>query len=363
MLTAALVLAACGGGDTDPGDAPRSATDDSGDDGSEDLVAAAQAEGELTLYHGSPEEETREWVQGFVEEYGIEVRQYRATTNPLWERWLQETQSGQHLADLVVLSDAGVFEEADELGMVAEYLPEEDEHFPDDLKEAGKWYPIYVFAQAIAYNLDVVGEDGDDLIRTEGLDALRDDRWQGQVGIQAAVAARQAQAVYYLLGDGELGEAYGWDFIEAIAAQSPTIYDSGVPLLERIVAGEHAVTLAVPDTSAQVAALEGAPVRWVYSEPTVAAPFVMTISENAPSPNAARLFQEWALRPESLQRLQELTHGEIVHDQVEDDRPINELDWFEPPASLYTDWQTDEAFAAAQSEIAERWADLFGFDG
>src|SRR5688572_22647586 len=54
---------------------------------SEDLIAAAKAEGTLTFYHTTAIDPTAVWTSAFTKKYGITTQNVRGPSYPLFERW------------------------------------------------------------------------------------------------------------------------------------------------------------------------------------------------------------------------------------------------------------------------------------
>lgn len=363
LLALALIAAGCGG-NGDESEAPSGGTDTDGDaeatGGIDELVEAAQAEGEVVVYHGTAEDTTREWVQAFVDEYGIEVIQHRAASNPLYERFAQESRVGQHQADVVILSDRESFTESIGEEWLAEYVPENHDRFPEELMREPYYYPTYNVQQAVTYNHEQLSDEELEFLESEGFEALADPRFRGRIALAHPLVAQQLAAFHYLLAERL---DLGWDWAEAVAANDPQLYDSSVPMGERLAAGEHAIALALPDSIAAPQFDAGAPVRWIYPEETVVVTWGMAISANAPNPNAARLFVEWATTAEANASIAEITQGGPTHLDAEDRRSILEEDWYEEPDALWADWAVDPEFLENLPDFLEQWSATYGYDG
>ena len=83
-------------------------------------------------------------------------------------------------------------------------------------------------------------------------------------------------------------------FVRKLAANDPSIYESKLPALDRLAAGEYAVSDMGMTGNCSPLYLKGAPVRWFFPVPALGVPNLNCISAKAAHPNAARLFQEWA---------------------------------------------------------------------
>lgn len=350
LVTVMVLVTGCSGG----------GSESTSIDASEDLISAAQDEGEVTLYIVPQEETVVEWVQDFEQEHGVGVATHRQSQNQLWERWQQETRADQHLADIVIFNDPTLLESAQEEGWVAEFTPGSDAEFDDDVKEPGAWYPVYTSGEVLAWNTNEVSDEEAERLRSDGFQALEDDAWEGRLGTVTPHATDRVLATYYELGE-ERSEEFGWDYLDEVGAATSTFYESAQPAVERLVAGEHAVILGSADTLVSQPAVDGAPVEFVYPEPTTGVPFYIAISENAANPHAAELFAEWATTSEPLANLAEISNGLPAHEGVEDHRPITGLDWYEAPAELDLEWHTNQELWDEQSDFLDQWSEAFGY--
>ena len=62
------------------------------------------------------------------------MKNMRLTSYPLFDRWLNESRVGRHLADLVQITDPTLLSHANKLGFVASYVPEGGAAIPADLR-------------------------------------------------------------------------------------------------------------------------------------------------------------------------------------------------------------------------------------
>lgn len=379
VLAAALVVTACAGDEpTDEPETPSTEapddsgeeSDDTGDDGGDgegsademdELIAAAQEEGEVLIYTAPGEATIEAWTEPFTEEFGIDVITSGGNSREVHQTWAQETQAGQHFADVVIHSLPLLFMEADEQGWVADYVPSESGSYPEGAKVEGKIYPAFSALNTFAWNAEQITDEERDMLMEDGMDALRDPIWQGRMAVVAADAGGSQLAEYHHVIN-VLGDEYGWDYMEDLAAQDPVIYDSTVPMGQALVAGEFAVAFALGTTVTASPILEGAPVEWRYRDNPSAGAFFQVVSEEAPNPNAARLFMDWATSLEGQTTLMNINSGISTHADWVDERPIAELDWYEPfSGEVYVEYAFDAELAdAATEDLYPRWNELFG---
>lgn len=353
-MTLALGGCAAGGPDTAPTSSSTSA--DSGI--TEELINAAKAEGTLTLYHGTTEEPTRDWVQAFSDEYGIDVVQLRDSSNPLFSRWVQEEQAGQHIADLVIVSDLPNMLQALDDGLWMNYTPTEIANYPDVSKRAGYFVPLYSLSQTLTYNTDQMSDEEIDLIETKGLEGLSDPRFKDRISIGNPHNALQILAFFKVLAD-----QYGWDWLEDVAANNPRVVDSSNPQVQSLVQGEEALALAIPSSVAAGQWVQGAPVRFIYPDLTTAVTWMMGISAGSPHPNASKLFMEWATTKEANSSFALLGQGEPTFKGAEDQRTFLSESWYTAPREVWEDWGADQEFLDGTEDFLARWDDVFHYAG
>lgn len=355
LIASGALLAGC----TAPSEEPTTAP---GEDTSlEALIEAAQGEGSLTVYTATSEQTFTDWVQPFIDEYGVSIDIYKSSTNPIVERFTQESDAGSHFADVLVLSDDLVFGDLADQGLVAEYTPESSDDFAGaGATREGYYYPLYRVLTSIAYNVDVVTPEEEKALQSGDLSILAEPSWNGKLAAANAHNSTNNTAFWYALA--EKNDGLGWDFLEGVAANKPTFYDASPPMIERLIAGEFGAAILAPDTVVSPQVLAGAPVRFVYPEVTIGTSFVAGVSANAPHSNAARLFLEWATRPENQTAYSSITQGAPGSPKAADERQIAEESWYQPPAEIWF-WATDPEidFFSIEKDVLKDWDEVFGF--
>ncbi len=333
----------------------------------DELVKAAQKEGSLSYYHNSDIDVTGPWNAVFAKKYNIDVRNMRLPSYPLFDRWINEERVGRHLADLIQITDPTLLDLADKQGFVAHYVPAEDPAIDDALKRSGVWYTLFLDYMGVGYNHTKVTPPEEALIHGGGWNVLRDPRWLKRFGTATPASGGSSYAYGFMLLS-TLRSQYGPDFFRALAANKPDIYASKAPLFERLGAGEYAIMDQGTQSSLSDFYRKGAPVRWVFPEPTLVSPSVQSISSHAPHPNAARLFQEWSCTQEAQAGwLNYVAAGSARHD-VEDPRKAQKKDWFgeswyAEPKTLYTEYLKDPSFADPKKPVIAEWNAIFGYQG
>lgn len=362
VAASALIVAT--GCAADP--APSAQTPASGE--LEELIAAAQSEGELTFYGDANETSLQAWTQKFTEEYGITVNILRLPGSELFQRFSQEMSASQHQADVFSIADRVSMETAVDNGWIAEYTPENADLYPAEQAEAGYFYPVQNgYFQTVAYNPTLLTEEEIEMIREDPIKAAGDPAFKGRVGVNMPQSSQQAAAFYYRYAEGDASDEYGWDALQAIADNDPLFYSSAT-LIQNLIAGEYAVAVALTDSLAAPQALQGAPVEFVYPKDTTGGYFAVGSVEEAPHPNASKLFMEWATTPEANAAYTEITQTVPTNSEVPDDREITGLEWYEAPdiSNVWFDFVTDQEFldaSSADGDFLAEWNEVFGYSG
>jgi iron(III) transport system substrate-binding protein len=321
-----------------------------------ELIAAAKKEGTVLLYTIIAADKLPAWVKPFEEKYGINVKSYRAASNALYSRFSQEESAGRHLADLIGLSEPLLIAKAIRQDLAAKYIIRDADKFPPVYVLQGIAYPLYLIAHGFAWNTAKITPQQKQQLMENGFQALLDPSLKGSIALVGPVGGGQEASYYEIVRDPNLG----WAYLEKLAAQRPTIINSAITMTTGLSSGEYTVGFPSSDTSIWPALAQGAPVEFAYSDPSVTSEEQIFISKNAPHPNAARLFMEWATSLEGQTGLGHISSGIMARTDWKDDRPIAKQKFYRPPAKLDNAWSSDPKFATDIEGIIKRWESLFG---
>lgn len=267
------------------------------------LVAAAQEEGQVNWY---ATQIINQFVvpiaQAFEEKYGIRVNYLRADHTDTVLRIINEGRAGRMQADVFTATNGvGALKEA---GLVAQWLPENASALPSAyVDDEGYWVATNLYLLAPGYNTELVPEGTEP--RT--FEDLLDPQWRGQIAWNANPTASGGAGFIGLVLE-VMGEEEGMAYLRALAQQNPV--GMGVAarqVLDQVIAGEYALALNIFAHHAVISAALGAPVSWVPMDQLLGTISVAAVTENAPNPNAARLFIEFLLSEE----------GQILHREAD----------------------------------------------
>ena len=265
-----------------------------------ELIKSAKAEGAVTWYQGVLEQGGTGFAAHFQERFGIRVNHQFMPSGPIYERFRTESASRQHLADVFSSGDAGPMIAAMKAGYIAKYDTASKGQYPKgwvyDMPNATA-YPTQRVQMAVAYNTrQLKAADVAGLTTWKG---LLDPKFAGG-GLALGDPTRSLTAFslyFYMLRVNEA--EYGRPFLDKLMAQKPVIYPSHTQEGARIAAGEVPIGVIV-DIIAINQYDQGAPIAIVYPSPTPVILQHTAISQNAPRPNAARLFLEYITSEEGL---------------------------------------------------------------
>lgn len=331
----------------------------------DELVKAAQREGTLTYYHVTSIDITGNWTAAFTKRFGVQTKNVRGPGYPTWDKWLNESRVGRNICDVIQVTDPSLIEPANKEGFIAHYTPAAGPAILPDLKKDGVWYALHTNVMGIAWNTTKASKEDEASIAPQGWDSLGDPRWKGRYGTTTP-ASGGSDYVFWYMFMVDLKERYGDPWLQKLAANKPDIFISKPPMFDRLAAGEYAIVDQASQDGITSLYLRGAPIRWVFPDPTPATVLAQMVSANAPHPNAARLFQEWALSEEGQTEWFKYTSVLPSRADVADPRRAAKKDWygeawFHEPKNLYLAYLHEPDFGDPAKPIIPRWNKIFGY--
>jgi iron(III) transport system substrate-binding protein len=325
------------------------------------LVESARQEHTLTLYNSLADQDVEKWTEPFTEKYGIEIEKLRLPgAGPVVARWTQESNAQQYVADALLIADPVAVRQVNDDGLMAEYMPSSDSAFAAEFKVPGRSYPIVFAAEPMTWNVNSVSPEEQQILETQGVAALADPRWKGRLSVLIPVGIPINRAEWTRIVD-----KYGWEFVEKIAANEPTIYDSAVPLNDRLVAGEQSVAVFDSTAYSGNAIRSGAPLQFKWDGDAAITGFMTAIAKDAPHPNAARLFVEWATTAAAVAGLTNTVQALPGRSDVPGPDFVSKQPWYQPlaPEGYLSDWFTSAEFAKNDEQFNDKWSQIFGYAG
>jgi iron(III) transport system substrate-binding protein len=311
LLAACALLAACGGSPTSPssgGDTGAAAASDVGKkaqqvydkfnqmrgaERTKALVAAAEAEGALSIYTSNTDIE--DVVDGFEDKYPkIDVSVYRANSETALQRLLQEQKANFYGVD-VFETNAGELGIANQNGLLADYSSE----LRDKVRKEGQrdgWTASRFNVFVVGWNTKLVkpGEE------PKSLEELADPKWKGKISMEVGDLDWFAAMYGYYQKQGK-SDAEIRDLFGRLAANAKVVKGHTVQG-ELLSAGQFAVAVSAYSHTIDKAADKGAPVVWRPAsggvepvQPLVIRPNGVAMVQTAKHPAAAMLFVDFEL--------------------------------------------------------------------
>jgi iron(III) transport system substrate-binding protein len=272
------------------------------------VVDAAKKEGKLVIYTasiGSPFHKTI--FKAFEAKYDIKIELLEARASEVRERVRVEQSAGRFLGDLHhngstttwLMQRDGNFQPRGEVPNVKNIEPP---YTADDIK-----IPAEVISYGLLVNRNLV-KPADE---PKSWKDILDPRWAGKI-LSDDYRALGGGAVFFVV----MQNTFGREYHEKLAAQKP-VFSRDLQNSERRTArGEY--PLYLPLNLQDLNNLKGLPVKAIV--PAEGRPYVrfdISTLKNAPHPNAARLFMNHYLEPDSQLVLANAGYNPVIKGVVE----------------------------------------------
>jgi iron(III) transport system substrate-binding protein len=269
---------------------------DKGADREARLVAAAKKEGTVTFYTSMQTPESGPLSRAFEKKYGIKVQLWRAGSEQVVQRAVNEARGGRALMD-VVETNAPEIETLGREGVVAAFHSAHAADFPDwAVPKHRRWYSDRANLWVVAFNTNKVKKE--DIPKT--YEGFADPKWKGRIAIESSDQDWMYAVIRFM------GDKPGMEYFRKLSALRPDMRAGHALLAQLIAAGELQVGLTVYSGNADSIKKRGGPIDWVPAEPIVGRPQGIGVARNAAHPNAALLFAEFVLSPEGQKILNDL---------------------------------------------------------
>jgi iron(III) transport system substrate-binding protein len=257
-----------------------------GADREQKLIEGAKREGSLTLYSNAPTDDNTALVGGFEKKYGIKVNLYRASSEEIRQRAVNEARARRFDVDFI-LNNAPAMEALTSERLLLEVKsPYVADLMPQAVPQHRNWVGFCLNVLVQAYNTNLIKKA--DLPKT--YQDLLDPKWKGKIAIEADDSDWFAGLLEVM------GQDQGTKLFRDIAASNGFSVRKGHTLLTNLVsAGEVPLALTVFNYTAEQFKKKGAPIDWFVLEPLISMPNSIAVAANAPRPHAAVLFFDYML--------------------------------------------------------------------
>ncbi|MFO1190521.1 MAG: extracellular solute-binding protein [Alphaproteobacteria bacterium] len=256
------------------------------------LIAAAKADGSLTLYGSSSVDALKADAEGFQKAYGIPVTYQQLVSSPLTARVDQEIKVGRVNVDVIISADPATLKRWVAEGHAAK-LP--DVKFP---RQTEYLAPIQIIFQGILFNTAMIPKndppkDWNDVVNP---------KYNGKIVLGSPRIGPSFATLFYSLWKDP---KYGEPFFQKLADMKARVVQTPTLLAQSVASGEAAIGFTgIPYSAVNITNTnKGAPIDYAYlNKVTMASTYVM-LTAKGPKPNAGRLFAQWLMSRE----------GQIAH--------------------------------------------------
>ncbi|MFI4981415.1 MAG: ABC transporter substrate-binding protein, partial [Nevskiales bacterium] len=222
--------------------------------------------------------------------YGIKVTYYRGGSADVTSRVLAEADAGQVRADVADASDVGAFIAMKQHKLLLPYDSPQTRNVAAGLRDPdGMWIADRLTQCVIEWNTKQAGA-----APPRGWKDLTDPRFQGKLAFFSSPNGDGAPRLY------TLATAFGWDLLKAYAASKPLRLVTPQVMTTILESGERTAGFLQNDNIAWRSKLEGKPTDFMFPAEGVPTELgAVGLLNNAPHPNAAKLFYDWWMGEEA----------------------------------------------------------------
>src|SRR6266705_705103 len=313
------------------------------------LIEAAKKEGQVIYYTSTDLPVAEKLAKAFEAKYpDIKVRVERTGAERVFQRIGQEYSSNIHAVDVVNSSDAAHFIVWKRDGLLAAHVPEDvAQYYPPEHKDAdGMFASFRITLSVIAYNTNLVKAEE----APKSFADLLDPRWSGKL-----VKSHPGYSGSTMTATFQMARDLGWNYFAELAKQRVMQVQSATDPPKKLAVGERAVQVDGSEYVVLHLKEVGQAVEPVYA--TEGSPLIVGpngIFARAPSPNAARLFQNFCFTPEAQQLIIDAGALRSVHPKAK------EKAGRKPLSGIKTMKEDAAAVLEQADEIKAHYTKLFG---
>ena len=257
-----------------------------GADRTKRLIAGAKKEKVVVVYGSTVAEDMRPVSDAFRMKYGIDFQYWRASSEQLVQRAVNENRAGRCTVDAFATVAAELETLHREKLLIPVKTPATADLAPLAFRPHGEWVATRLNIFSAAYNTNLVKREE----APKSYEDLRDPRWKGRLAVEAADFDWFGTIVM------RMGEENGIKLFRDIVKTNGMSVRKGHTLLANLVAaGEVPLALTVYSYKPEQQKRDGAPVEPLYLKPVVALGYGPAVSRCAPHPHAALLFYDFMI--------------------------------------------------------------------
>ncbi len=247
-------------------------------------VGKAKSEGNVMLYTSLDTKIVDAIIKPFQEQYGIKVQYYRGGSADVSSKVLAEAAARRIQADIVDASDVGAFLAMKSEGILRPYDSPATKSVAADLRDPDNtWVADRLTQGAIQWNTHLVGSTPPHHWKD-----LADPRYAGKLTFFSSSNGDGGPRLY------TLALAFGWELLEAYAANKPLREATPQLVTQLLESGERAAAFCTNDNIAWRSKKLGKPTDYGFPAEGVPTELgAVGLLKDAPHPNAAILFYDW----------------------------------------------------------------------
>lgn len=314
----------------------------SGQEREDRLVEDCSARGSMVVYSGDTLGEPL--AEAFETEYGIDVELFRANSETVNQRILQESAGGQLGGDIII-TDQGNFAVLLDEGILTPYESDLLSGIDPEVQQGDDgWTATHGVVFVAAWNTGLVdeGELPDDF------SGFADPSWQGRISVEIGDYDWYATLYKHYIDQGMTEEEVDEMFTAMLAENAePTQGHTGAS--ELLAAGQWDVSLTTYSFINDSFVADGAPLAYIKDDGSVVEPAVAKyvgfgLPSDSPNPPCALLWADWSLTG----GMDVLADNGIFTTAVDDSSVPEDIEVLAVPDEVLTDEraQWEDAFTA-----------------
>jgi iron(III) transport system substrate-binding protein len=253
--------------------------------GNDTLIDGAKREGEVIFYASMNLGEANTLIAEFEKRYpGVKVKLNRTGSEKLLSKVLTESRAKKMSADVIQTVEFSMYLFT-RSGVLARHISEADRLYPKDFKEHEYWTAVYYHPYVVGYNTRLVPSR----MLPKTYEDLLDPRWKGKIMMEGTKADWFAGMLQIM------GHERGLEYMRSLARQQPSLREGHELLAQLVAAGEGVLDINIPASSVDRMKEKGAPIDWTALGVAPAVMVGIGLAAQAPHPNAAKLFIDFAL--------------------------------------------------------------------
>ena len=260
-----------------------------------EVIAAAKAEGKVTIYTSAVDAEMQEIAGVFEKAYpGIKLEWLRFPSTTLFARFVGELDSKVYTADVLFSGSTQLYQQRPEL-----FQPMKPEVVPNARAlivpaKNGNYAVAEIVPHAVTFNNAVLTKDVIDK-NLKSWESLADPYWKGKIALVDPKIS--TNVVSWLLN---MRDTYGDAWVQGFVKNQFKVVGTGTSGTQQVAAGAFQLVVPTVQSHSTDIRAQGAPLTVYTPEgPSHGLEQGLAIPLRAPHPNAARVYTNWKLSQDS----------------------------------------------------------------